>query len=118
LLRQGQGSPALEVLDRFSFGNSTAAADRLRPLAELLDELRSSADPPSDAMDAGYLQTARLLERGNYAAALDGLLELLRRDKHYRDDGARKVFLAVLEILGEDDPLTREYRDELASVLF
>lgn len=118
LLRQGQGSAALELLDRFPFGNDTAAADRLRPLAALLAEEGSSADLPADEMETGYLQTARLLERGNYPAALDGLLGLLRRDKHYRNDGARKVFLAALEILGEDDPLTREYRDELASVLF
>jgi putative thioredoxin len=118
LLRQGRGSPALELLDRFSFGNETAAADRLRPLAALLAEVGSSADQPANEMEAGYLQTARLLERGNYPAALDGLLGLLRRDKHYRNDDARKVFLAALEILGDDDPLTREYRDELASVLF
>ncbi len=118
LLRQGQGSTALELLDRFPFGNDTAAADRLRPLAAVLAEEGSSADQPADEMEAGYLQTARLLGRGNYPAALDGLLGLLRRDKHFRNDEARKVFLAALEILGEDDPLTREYRDELASILF
>ncbi len=118
LLRQGKGSSALDRLDRFPSGNESSAAERLRPLAALLAEMDSSADPPADATEAGYLQAARLLARGNYPAALDGLLELLRRDKHYRNDDARKVFLAALDILGEDDPLTRQYRDELASVLF
>jgi putative thioredoxin len=118
LLRQGKGAPSLEMLDRFPPGNETAAAERLRPLAELLAEVESSADQAADDMEAGYLQTARLLARGNYPAALDGLLGLLRQDKHYRNDDARKVFLAALEILGEDDPATRQYRDELASVLF
>jgi putative thioredoxin len=118
LLRQGKGSPALEVLDRFPPGGESAEAERMRPLASLLAEVESSADQPADVMEAGYLQSARLLARGNYAAALDGLLELLRRDKHYRNDDARGVFLAALDILGEDDPLTRQYRDELASVLF
>jgi putative thioredoxin len=118
LLCTGKGSPALEMLDRFPAGMETSAAERLRPLAGLLAEVESSADQPADTMEAGYLQAARLLARGNYPAALDGLLELLRRDKHYRNDEARKVFLAALEILGEDDPLTRPYRDELASVLF
>jgi len=118
LLRQGKGSPALELLDTFSFGNDTAAADRMRPLAALLAEQGSSADAPADEMEAGYLWTARLMARGNYPAALDGLLGLLRQDKHFRNDDARKVFLAALELLGEDDPLTKEYRDELASILF
>jgi putative thioredoxin len=118
LICRGRGPEALTLLDQSSFGNETAAADRLRPLAALLAEERSSADQPMDDLEAGYLQTARLLMRGNYPAALDGLLELLRHDKHYRNDDARKVYLAVLEILGDDDPLTKEYRDELASVLF
>jgi putative thioredoxin len=118
LLRQGKGSSALEMLDRFPSGNESAAAERMRPLAALLAEVDSSADSPADVMEAGYLQAARLLARGNYPAALDGLLELLRRDKRYRNDDARKVFLSALDILGEDDPLTRQYRDELASVLF
>ncbi len=118
LLHMGKGSPALEILDRFPAGVESSAAERLRPLAALLSEMESSADQPVDAMEAGYLQSARLLARGNYPAALDGLIELLRRDKHYRNDAARKVYLAALEMLGEDDPLTRQYRDELASVLF
>jgi putative thioredoxin len=117
-LFQGMGSPALAALDRFPTGSESSAAERLRPLAGLLAEMESSNDQPVDALEAGYLQAARLLARGNYPAALDGLLELLRLDKHYRNDGARKVYLAVLDILGEDDPLTRQYRDELASVLF
>ncbi|MBN1438788.1 MAG: thioredoxin [Anaerolineales bacterium] len=118
MLRQGKGSAALETLDRFPAGAESGAAERLRPLASLLAEADSSADSPADAMEAGYLQAARLLARGNYPAALDGLLELLRADKRYRNDEARKVFVAALEMLGEDDPLTRPYRDELASVLF
>jgi thioredoxin-like negative regulator of GroEL len=28
------------------------------------------------------------------------------------------VVLGVLELLGEEDPLTRQYRSELASILF
>jgi putative thioredoxin len=117
-LQAGKGSSALGMLDRFPPGNETSTAERLRPLAALLSEVESSADQPVDAVEAGYMQAARLLGRGNYPAALDGLLELLRHDKHYRNDDARKVFLAALEILGEDNPLTRPYRDELASVLF
>ena len=118
LLRQGKGSQAFEQIEQFPPGNEVVAAQRLRPLAALLAEAESSADWAGDDREAEYLQAARLLSRGNYPAALDGLLDILRKDKHYRNDDARKVFLAALELLGEDDPLTRQYRDELASVLF
>jgi putative thioredoxin len=118
LLAQGKGSPAFELLNHFPPGNEVFSAERLRPLASLLAEIEASADGAADDLEAEYFQTARLFGRGNLAAALDGLLDILRRDKHYRNDDARKVFLAILEILGEEDPQTRQYRDELASVLF
>ena len=60
----------------------------------------------------------RLFTRGNLPAALDGLLEILRLDKTYRDDIARKVVLGILELMDNEAPQTREYRNELASILF
>jgi putative thioredoxin len=49
---------------------------------------------------------------------MDGLLDVLRQDKHYRGDLPRKVLLAIFQLLGDEDELTRQYRDELASVLY
>jgi putative thioredoxin len=118
LLAQGKGQAAQDLLVAFPPGNEVVAAKRLQPLADLLAEAETAAGSPSDELEAEYLQTARLLSKGNIAAALDGLLDILRKDKHYRKDGARLVFLAALEILGEEDPMTRQYRNELASVLF
>jgi putative thioredoxin len=118
ILAQGKGSLALDLLADFPSGNEVIAADRLRPLADWLAEAEASGDTGADESESGYLQAARLLAKGNILAALDGLLEVLRRDKHYRQDEARKVFIAILEILGDEDPLTRQYRDELASILF
>jgi len=50
--------------------------------------------------------------------ALEGLIAVLRRDKRYRGGEAQKIMLAYFDILGDSDPLTREYRNKLASVLF
>jgi len=46
------------------------------------------------------------------------MLDVLRQDKHYRNGDVRKVLLGMFEMLGEESPLTRQYRSELASVLF
>ncbi len=118
LLAQGRGGQARGVLQNFPPGNEVIAAQKLQPLVNLLAEAESGRTPSSDDVDAEYLQAARLFAKGNIPAALDGLLDILRRDKHYRKDEARLVFLAALEILGEEDPLTRQYRNELASALF
>jgi putative thioredoxin len=49
---------------------------------------------------------------------MDGLLAVLKVDKHYRGDEARQVMVGLLEILGNENPVTRQYRAELASVLY
>jgi putative thioredoxin len=49
---------------------------------------------------------------------MDGLLEILREDKQYRDGLIKEVMLALFALLGEEDSLTRQYREELASILF
>jgi putative thioredoxin len=95
-------------------------AERLMPLARYLCQAEVEWDEADDVspLEAQYRQVAHLIERSNFAAAMDGLLEVLRQDKRYRDGEAKKVLLAIFELLGEDDPLTRSYRNELASVLF
>ncbi len=39
------------------------------------------------------------LARGDFAAAMDELLEILMRDKTWRDDSARKLYVAALQLL-------------------
>ena len=57
-------------------------------------------------------------KRGNNEAALDGLLDILRENKRYRNGIARQMVVAILELLGESNPTARQYRNELAAVLF
>ena len=52
------------------------------------------------------------------APALDGLLDVLRYNKAYRDGQAKAAILGVFERLGDDDPTAGAYRREMASVLF
>lgn len=119
LLMQGHGKEASGVLVDFPPSTEWAAAEKLRPLAELLTR-SGSLEPadPDDPLEAQYLQSGRLIGRGNLEAAMDGLLDVLRADKNYRNGQARLALLGLFALLGDEDPLTRSYRDELASVLF
>ena len=55
---------------------------------------------------------------GQHAAGLEHLLELVRSDRAFEDDAARKLMLETFEALGSEDPVTNEYRYELQMALF
>ena len=119
LLALGHGCEADELLQDFPRGDAAPMAEKLAPLAHLLCEVEGADAPLADSdLDAAYYQSARLLARGQLESGMDGLLDVLRQDKRYRKGEPRQVMVAVFELLGEDDPATREYRSELASVLF
>jgi putative thioredoxin len=119
LLMQGVGHESSEILDVFPAGQEWAAAERLKPIAQFLAEAESmEITTEEDVHSAAYYQAARLISRGNMAAAMDGMLDILRQDKTYRKGAPKSILLALFELLGDEDPLTREYRDELASILF
>ena len=118
LLVQGQSGEALNILRNFPASREFSTAMMMLPLAEALHRQGNGEERSDDPLDAAFNRAVRLVQRGNLPAALDGLLDLLREKKTYRDGAARKVILGIFEIMGEDNPLISEYRKELASVLF
>ncbi len=118
LLAQNRVGEALDILHEFPVSNQFRAAQILLPLAEALQSLSLKGLPADTDLDAAFQNAIRLASRGNLLAALDGLMDILRQDKTYREGKARQVVLSMLELMGEDDPDTRQYRIELASILF
>lgn len=117
-LMQNQFNEAQALLGDFPASKEFAAAQNLRPLLESLQALHRSPAYSENPLEAAYLNALWLFIRGNIPAALDGLLDILRQDKHYRNDEVRKVILGIFEVLGDNSPLTQQYRQELAQVLF
>jgi putative thioredoxin len=119
LLGQARGCEAQELLQACLKSPEMLQAERLLPLARYLCRVESTTDEfDFEAIEAQYCRAAYLLQHGNMEAALDGLLEVLRQDKRYRQGETKDVMLALFEILGDDDPLTQDYRREMATILF
>lgn len=116
----GLGEPfePLLILRKFPASKQYSAAQMLLPYAEALGYLKQNHLPQENDLDLAFINSIRLASRNNIPAALDGLLEILKQDKKYRSGIAQKIILALFELLGEDDGLTRSYRAELASILF
>ncbi|MAT43421.1 MAG: hypothetical protein CL609_13875 [Anaerolineaceae bacterium] len=114
----GDAFEALLILRNFPTSRQYARAEILLPYAESLAYFKKDQLPQEHDLDFAFQNAIRLASKGNLPSALDGLLDILRQEKRYRDGIAHKVVLSLLELLGEEDPLTRNYRTELATILF
>lgn len=94
-----------------------ARAQALIPLVEFF-ALADSAPVNGGGSAARYVGAARSARAGEMRAALDDLLAIVTHDRAYGDDAARKTLLGLLAALGDDHPLTGEYRRKLANALF
>ncbi|MDR3578217.1 MAG: thioredoxin [Anaerolineaceae bacterium] len=118
LLREAKITEALEILRSIPASREFSQAETLLPYANALKEFQEKTLADGTDLDTAFNNSIRLAGRNNLPAALDGLLDILRQDRHYHNDRARLVVLSLLELMGEEDPQTRQYRSELASVLF
>jgi len=118
LLAQDQPGEAMELLESIPSVREVNQAELLKPFAKILIDFHQENLPNENDLDAIFFNSIRLSSQAKYPIALDGLLDILRQDKHYRSKTAQQVILSILEIMGEEDPDTRAYRAELASVLF
>jgi putative thioredoxin len=118
LLGQGKGTEAIRILRNFPPSRQYSQAESLIPLTEALLALQQELLPTATDLDAIYINSIRLASKGNIPAAIDGLFDILRADRNFQNGKAHQVVLSLLQVLGNDDPLTRSYRSELATILF
>jgi putative thioredoxin len=83
-----------------------------------LDELKQKVDAnPLDHQSRFDLAVA-LNSKGQRAEAVDNLIEIVRRDRKWNDDGARRQLVQFFEAWGPTDEATVEGRKRLSSILF
>lgn len=104
-------------LNNFPPSKEYSAAERLRFLIQ--ETIQAQGAPLSEnELEAAYQNSLRLLYRGNYFAALDGLLDILRVNKSFHNGKLKEIIVEILDLLGDSEPETRAYRQELASILW
>ncbi len=99
-------APARGVRASIEFGEEAPDAETLAALGD------------RDDSEARYLRALRSVADGSYEAGLDALLALMKADRAWGDDAARKTLLRVFDALGADHPLTVTYRRKLFAMLY
>jgi putative thioredoxin len=107
------GTPARNDADRL------AAAIRIQQVGgadEATLRIKVNADPKD--MESRFTLAQVLAAAARYDEALDMYLEIVKHDRRFRDDAARKAMLDIYELLGPDNEIVDRSRTALASVLF
>jgi putative thioredoxin len=89
-------------------------AKAVGPIGDL--EAKVAANPLDH--QARFDLAVALNSKGRRQQALDHLIEIVRRDRKWNDDGARKQLVQFFEAWGPTDPATVEGRKRLSSILF
>ena len=128
LLDLGERDLARKLLDSAPSGVKSEAQARIAMGRLMFSELAATS-PPADELERAiqvdprdlesrYLLGATHMDHGEYEAALDEFMEILRTDRTFNDDAGRKALLSVFDMLGHDHPLVGRYRARMSSLLY
>jgi putative thioredoxin len=120
-----QARKTLEMIPEAKRGDAAVSAARaaielaeqtkdLGPVGDL--EAKVAADPKDH--QARFDLALALNAKGNREGAIDHLIEIVRRDRKWNDDGARKQLVQLFDAWGPTDEATLTGRKRLSSVLF
>jgi putative thioredoxin len=79
--------------------------------------LRTTLEANPADLAARHALAAHYATAGDYATALAEWLDLMRRNRTYGDDVARRSLLQAFDVLGEQHELVAQYRRRMASLL-
>ena len=126
LMEEGNDQDALAHLDNISpVADERKEADRLIARIKLHEggaqdaaALQAKVKAEPNNLEARFELAQALAGMEQYEEALTEFLTIVKTDRRFQDDGARKAMVKIFEVLGSDHPLTDRFRSELASVLF
>jgi len=111
---------AMQMLDGVDLKDPVPV--RIADAVGVLAHLAAASDNPDKLGDSpareAYLNGAKLISEQQFPEAFEELLKVVRTDRRLDDDGARKAILALFVLLGDENPLTVEYRRKLQQTLF
>lgn len=118
LLFQGKGEEAEVLLRHFPASSEYANAQLLKPVATAFAAFKGQEVQSEDPLEAAFRNGIRLAKRGNILAAMDGFLDILRKDRNFRKGEVKDVFVGLLALIGDEHSEARQYRQDLSAVLF
>jgi len=117
---QALGLVAKENAEHPAIAGARAALVLARETAGAGDAgpLRAQVEANPKDHQARFDLAIALLGSGDREGAVDQLLELLKRDRNWNEQAARKKLIELFDAFGQTDPLTIDSRRRMSSILF
>ncbi len=97
---------------------SSDQVESVMTISRLMRLLPDGAALPSSPTKALYAKGIADLCARRFDAALSSFIQVIRDDRYYDDDGARRACIAIFKYLGEEHPTTLRFRREFSSALY
>ncbi len=108
-------SQLIQEIDDPKFNEVTETIKTITRLFEL--ETKPELLPEKEIKQK-YLEAIKVVCSQDFNAALEKFIEVIRTDRYYDDDGARKACIAIFKHLGEEHPIVLQHRREFGSALY
>ena len=86
--------------------------------ARILFRLELQNPPGESELDQKWVRAHQLAADAKWEDALAILLEIVKADRKYRDDGARKAMLMIFDAVGVRSDIADRWRDKLSQTIY
>jgi putative thioredoxin len=92
--------------------------ESVQTITRLLEFIEAPSSLPEDGVKDTYVAGIEALDDQDPETALEHFIDVVRTNRDYDDDGARKACIALFTLLGEQHPITQEHRRTFDMVLY
>jgi putative thioredoxin len=92
--------------------------EAIRTFGTMLEKLAHPEQLTDDPVKSAYVAALAALAQFDYDAALEKFIDVIRANRYYDDDGARKACIAIFRVLGDEHAVTQKRRREFSSALY
>jgi len=98
--------------------NLRQTRESVRTITRLLELGEDPSTLPENGVKETYVTAIEALDDQDFGTAIENFIEVVRTNRNYDDDGARKACIALFTLLGEQHPLTQEHRRTFDMALY
>lgn len=93
-------------------------AESIKTITYILDKLKNKSSLEETPVKQLYVEAITKLQQKEFDEALEKFIEVIRLDKSYDNEGARKACIAIFKYLGEEHETTLKHRRDFGRALY